>query len=141
MILALFLPLLFACSPEPPVQDAGVPEAESGENLEASQQYPLRGVVTAVDSQTGALTIDHEAIGDWMGAMKMSFPVRGMDPEALPKVGDSVTANVNVDGHEFWLTDVSSGGMSNDDMMMDHDSMEPGMEMDPDHDMNADPGS
>ena len=92
-------------------------ETESGPAVEQSevttetaadteQRYELRGVIVERDPMANTVKVDHEAIGDWMGAMTMTFPVREADVQSLPADGETVTGTVHVDGTEFWLTDI-----------------------------------
>jgi Cu/Ag efflux protein CusF len=53
------------------------------------------GVVTAIDPKTGALTLDHDEIKGFMGAMEMMYRV---DPSALSAglhVGDRVGFDID----------------------------------------------
>jgi Cu/Ag efflux protein CusF len=58
----------------------------AGFSTELSKTVRGVGVVTNVDPQAGRLTINHEDIEDFMGAMEMSYPVvsavllRGLKP-------------------------------------------------------------
>lgn len=113
--------VLVGCLPEEPDQDPAVP-AVSAESEEASQQYTLTGTVTEVDESAGTITVDHEDIGEWMPAMTMSFSYRGVEPEDLPEPGDYITATVNVEGTEYWLTDIGPS------TPMVDDESEPSME-------------
>lgn len=98
---------LIGCGSEPAAESAGEP-ADVVTETESATRYELRGVIVERDPMANTLKIDHEAIGDWMGAMTMSFPVRGTDVQALPEVGETITATVHVDGTEFWLTDIAA---------------------------------
>lgn len=96
---------LFGCEAEP------APETTTGQTdvttpSESEQRYDLRGVIVDRDPMANTLKLDHEAIGDWMGAMTMSFPVRGADVQTLPENGETIRATVHVDGTEFWVSDV-----------------------------------
>lgn len=86
---------------EPPEQ---VPQATQGEE----DRYELRGVIVDRDPMANTVKVDHEAIGDWMGAMTMTFPVRGTDVTALPEKGQPITATVHVAGTEFWISDIQT---------------------------------
>ena len=95
--------LMLGCaeSPEPAEEIDTTAEAPAAE-----ETHDLRGVVVERDPMANTLKVAHEAIGDWMGAMTMSFPVRGEDVQNLPENGEQITATVHVDGTEYWLTDV-----------------------------------
>jgi len=64
----------------------------------------LRGKVEAVSETTGKLTVNHDAVEGWMGAMTMAYAID--KPEILKriKVGDQIKANV-YDG-DYTLHDV-----------------------------------
>jgi hypothetical protein len=74
---------------------------------EPLRTYDLKGKVINLDnSGTVRLAkIQHEQIGDWMGAMTMDFPV--LEPEQFAKlrVGQEVTGKVYVRGVTFWAGD------------------------------------
>jgi Cu/Ag efflux protein CusF len=67
MTAALFLGLV-ACSPQPKPTDAQTP-AQSPQTQ--PQRYDLKGKVVSVDKSGKKLTVDHEAIPGFMGAMTM----------------------------------------------------------------------
>ncbi len=112
IILLLSLNIL-GCNTEP-VAGTADDNTDVVTETESATQYELRGVIVERDPMANTLKIKHEAIGDWMGAMTMSFPVRGADVQSLPEVGDPVTATVNVDGTEFWLTDVAAAAQADE---------------------------
>lgn len=106
VLTALLSVSLLACGGETATETISEPDAPAFQ-AEAEKQYDLRGVIVDRDPMANTLKIDHEEIGDWMGAMTMSFPVRGADVQSLPEEGETVTATVHVDGTDFWLTDVT----------------------------------
>ena len=60
------------------------------------KSYPLRGKVISTNSATGEVTLQHEAIANFMGAMTMPYKLR--DTRILSELhpGDLVTADVLV---------------------------------------------
>ncbi len=62
----------------------------------------------SVDRSGKKLTVDHEAIPGFMGAMTMAYPVK--DEQLLDKLspGEHVTAKVVSSGGEFWLEQVAT---------------------------------
>jgi protein SCO1/2 len=71
------------------------------------QRYDLKGKVVAIDATGKKLTVDHEAIPGFMGAMTMAYPVK--DEKLLEHLspGDQVTAKVVVaSGGEYWLENI-----------------------------------
>jgi protein SCO1/2 len=70
------------------------------------ERYELRGKVVAVDRARGEVSVEHEEVKGYMGAMTMDFPVR--DPEALKvmEAGDRLTATLVIaDDGGHWLED------------------------------------
>jgi protein SCO1/2 len=95
---------LVACGSQP--RQSG--EASSVAALPAQTEtarYDLRGKVVAVDKAAKRLTVDHEAITGFMGAMTMAYPVK--DDHLLDglSAGDQVTARVVSAGGSYWLED------------------------------------
>ena len=73
---------------------------------EPEKHYQLIGEVKALDDKVQTATIQHQAIGDWMGAMTMEFPVRSKEEFAQLHVGDKITATVNVQGSDYNISDI-----------------------------------
>ena len=69
-------------------------------------RYELKGKVVSVDKSAKRLTVDHEAIPGFMGAMTMAYPVK--DEHALDAVsaGDEVTAKLVSSDGLYWLEDI-----------------------------------
>ncbi|MEI9812253.1 MAG: copper-binding protein [Acidobacteriota bacterium] len=72
LVVAACVLTLAGCSKSEPIAEK-VKELKS---TEAAKQYDLHGEVLRVDPHGQIATIKHEAIGDWMGAMTMDFPVK-----------------------------------------------------------------
>jgi protein SCO1 len=70
-------------------------------------RYDLKGKVVSVDKPGKRLTVDHEAISGFMGAMTMAYPVK--DERALDNVspGDKVTAKVVSSSGSYRLENIS----------------------------------
>jgi Cu/Ag efflux protein CusF len=73
---------------------------------ELEKHYSMIGEVKALDNKDQTATIQHQAIGDWMGAMTMEYPVRSKDEFAQLHVGDKITATVNVQGGDYNISDI-----------------------------------
>ena len=60
------------------------------------QRYALKGKVISIDKPTREVTVDHEAIPGFMGAMEMPYPVA--DTKTLEQIatGDEITADLVV---------------------------------------------
>ena len=59
--------------------------------------YSLRGKIVAVDTAAGALTVSHQAIPGYMGAMTMPYKLVDANTISEMHVGDVITARVVVD--------------------------------------------
>jgi Cu/Ag efflux protein CusF len=68
----------------------------------AKKSFTLRGVVEGVDAKAGRVTVNHEKVEGWMGAMTMAYAVD--KPEELPKlkVGDRIEATVYQDEYKLY---------------------------------------
>ena len=72
----------------------------------------LHGTIVGRDPRTNRLTVAHDAVPEVMGAMTMSYEVRGQKVDSLPADGSMVTAMLHEADGALWLTDVApmSGG-------------------------------
>ncbi len=73
----------------------------------AVQWYVLRGAIVSVDRAGKTLTVDHEAIPGFMGAMTMSYPVRDSKAFDWAAKGELVTATVVRTGDDYWLESIA----------------------------------
>jgi Cu/Ag efflux protein CusF len=89
----------------PAVQAADKPAAPSPAADTTVKRHPLRGVITAVDTEKSALRVKHEAIPGVMGAMTMQFKVDAATLKAA-KVGDAITGLMSRQGTAWVLEDV-----------------------------------
>jgi Cu/Ag efflux protein CusF len=101
---ALFLGLV-ACSSQPKPAEGQTQRQSPQTQL---QRYDLKGKVVSVDKSGKKLTVDHEAIPGFMGAMTMPYPVK--DEHLLEHLspGDHVTATVVSGAGEFWLENIAT---------------------------------
>ncbi|MGD1156195.1 MAG: SCO family protein [Terriglobia bacterium] len=67
------------------------------------QRYEVRGKVVAVDKRGGTVTLAHEAIQGYMGAMTMGFVLKDQWAFDVLKEGQSVRATLVVQGENAWL--------------------------------------
>ena len=70
------------------------------------RRYEVKGQVIGVDAENGTVTLDHEAIGDFMAAMTMPFPLKDTWAFEYLEPGDGVNAILVVRGNEHWLEEV-----------------------------------
>ena len=77
----------------------------------SARRFPFRGVVRAVDPGKREVTVEHEAIPDYMDAMTMSFPVKD-DPQVFEILhpGDRLEAKLVVDRGNYWLEQILTKG-------------------------------
>jgi protein SCO1 len=67
------------------------------------KRYELKGKVVAVEKDKRLVTIAHEDIKGYMGAMVMPFAVKEDWPLEVLAPGNTVTATLVVDGSSSWL--------------------------------------
>jgi Cu/Ag efflux protein CusF len=71
------------------------------------KRYAMQGEVKALDPATKKATIDHDKIGDWMGAMAMEYSVQPDAEFQKLHVGDKIQATVVVESDvKYYVTDV-----------------------------------
>lgn len=81
-------------------------------SAQPEKHYKLVGEVTQVDRQLHTATINGEAIAGWMEAMTMEYPIRTKQDFEKLRVGDRITATVNVRGSDYDLSDVQKQSRS-----------------------------
>jgi len=69
---------------------------------------PLEGTIAGRDTQSNQLTVAHGDVPGIMGAMTMSYEVRGARVGTLPKNGTKITATLHQSNGALWLTDVKA---------------------------------
>jgi protein SCO1/2 len=97
--------LLAGCSSSKPPEQAQTTDQTKPADTAAAKQYPLRGVIKGLDASGHVATIDHQEIPGFMGAMTMGYPVKDQAEFDKLKVGDKITATVNVKGDDMWVGD------------------------------------
>lgn len=68
--------------------------------------YPLTGTIVALNAKDHTATIDASAIRNFMEAMTMEYPIRSKSEFDALRVGERITATVNVE--EDGLYDLSN---------------------------------
>lgn len=68
--------------------------------------YPLHGEVVRLDSKEQVAAIKHDAIGDWMGAMTMEFPIRNKADFEKLTIGAEIRGKVHVQDLDYDVRDV-----------------------------------
>ena len=81
-----------------------------GQLKEIKHRYPLSGKITALDSQRQTATVDAAAIPNYMEAMTMEYPVRSKGEFESLKVGEQITATVEIAADESYaLANIKAG--------------------------------
>jgi protein SCO1/2 len=89
------------------VKSAGLPDAgKSG-----ARMFVARGVVRGIDSVERTITISHEAVSNYMGAMTMPFKVRDAGELAGIYPGDEVSFRLHVTQTESWVEQIKKIGI------------------------------
>jgi Cu/Ag efflux protein CusF len=71
------------------------------------KRYALRGEVLRLEPSRMVAVVRHEAIEGWMEAMTMEFPVRDKAEFAKLSEGRRITAVVEVQDLDYWLTSIN----------------------------------
>jgi protein SCO1/2 len=90
----------------------GKTESQSGASQSTAKRYALKGKVMSVDKQTGMANIDNEPITGFMDAMVMPYSFKPGSLINQLQPGDSITADVVVEGDQYWLENVKVTGHS-----------------------------
>ncbi|MGA9995187.1 MAG: SCO family protein [Pyrinomonadaceae bacterium] len=75
-------------------------------NQSRGQHYDLKGKVVSVDKEKQTVTIAHEEIKGYMGAMVMPFKLKEDWAFTVLVPGDQISGTLVVDGASSWLEDV-----------------------------------
>lgn len=73
------------------------------EKPQPQRRFELRGKVVAVDAKAGTVTVAHQAIQGYMGAMTMSFVVKDRWAFKVLKPGQSLSATLVIEDDHSWL--------------------------------------
>jgi Cu/Ag efflux protein CusF len=100
---ALLLCLLTLCA----ACNRGKTEANAASTRAAAKRYPFRGKVVSIDKQAGTANVDNEPIPGFMDAMVMGYTIKPAAELNQLQPGDSITADVVVQGNDYWLENVA----------------------------------
>jgi Cu/Ag efflux protein CusF len=110
ILLVASMALLIGCSSapkeEPEASGASGATGGSGATQAAIKQYPMHGKIVTVDAAAKKARIDGGAIGDWMGPMTMNYDIKDNSDLSKLAPGMEIDSTVDVQGDDFWLTDV-----------------------------------
>jgi len=106
-LILICLVLSLACSENSQPTATAPPQVTS-----QSKRYHLTGRVVSTDKRGSSVTIDGDAIPDFMAAMTMPYTVK--DLTLLDKLtpGDKITADVVVKGDDSWVENIVVTGRS-----------------------------
>jgi protein SCO1 len=82
------------------------PNRPSTQPAQSTKRYHLKGKVVSVDKQSHMLNVDGEAIPGFMSAMTMPYNVKAESELDKLVPGESITADVVVQGDDSWLENV-----------------------------------
>jgi protein SCO1/2 len=86
------------------------PEAQAATAHSSAKRYALKGKVVSIDRNAGTANIDNEPIAGFMDTMIMPYTFRPAAQIGGLLPGDSITADVVVDGDQYWLENVKVAG-------------------------------
>ncbi|HTB85662.1 MAG TPA: copper-binding protein [Candidatus Sulfotelmatobacter sp.] len=92
----LLLAVLAACTRE---SSAPVPPPQTA----AAKTYDGHGVIQAISADLRSVTIKHEAISNYMGAMTMDFPVRDTNDLNGLAANDEIEFKLRVTDNDDWV--------------------------------------
>jgi Cu/Ag efflux protein CusF len=73
-----------------------LPACHKPEPKESERHYPLSGRIVALNEKDQTATVDAAAIPNFMEAMTMEYPVQSKDELSKLRVGEKITATVDV---------------------------------------------
>ena len=66
----------------------------------------MHGVIQSVDAGAKTVTVKHDKIEGFMGAMTMEYPVKDPGELASLRKGETIDATVFVQDADFWLGEI-----------------------------------
>lgn len=82
-------------------------EAKQAVQAKPAETYDLKGEVLGMNPVNQTVLLRHEEIKGWMDAMTMEFPVKEKADFEKFKPKQKITAKVNVQGDEFWISNIT----------------------------------
>jgi protein SCO1 len=76
----------------------------------AAKRYHLKGTVVSVDQRAHMVNVDADAIPGFMDAMMMPYSVKPASELGRLSPGDAITADVVVQGDNYWLENITITG-------------------------------
>ena len=95
---------LAACSSQPAQNEPPAQQTQPTE--QKTERHDLNGKVVSIDKAGKKVTVDHQEIPGFMGAMTMPYPVK--DEHLLDNLspGDQVNAQIVADSKSMWLENI-----------------------------------
>ena len=94
---------LTACSSQ---RSQNEPQPQPAPQAQQTQRYDMKGKIVSIDKAKMQLTIDHDAIPGFMGAMAMPYAVKAAGSLDNLAPGDQITAQVVVSGDTVWVENI-----------------------------------
>ena len=88
------------------------PKRPATQSAQSTQRYHLKGRVVSVDKHAHMLNVEGEAIPGFMSAMTMPYNVKPESELDNLAPGESITADVVVQGDDSWLENITVTGHS-----------------------------
>jgi protein SCO1/2 len=76
----------------------------------SSKRYHLKGTVVSVDQRAHMVNVDADSIPGFMDAMMMPYSVKPVSELERLSAGDAITADVVVQGDNYWLENIKVTG-------------------------------
>src|SRR5215831_10713666 len=89
------------------------PNRPSTQPAQSIKRYRLKGQVVSVDKQSQMLNVNGEAIPGFMSAMTMPYNVKAKSELDRLAPGESIAADVVVQGDDSWLENITVTVRSN----------------------------
>jgi protein SCO1/2 len=105
ILFSVLLLALVGCKPDS--------SAPPGPAAAAPQTYTVRGIVQAISPDQQQVTIKHEAIPGYMGAMTMEFAARDTNVLNGVSAGDQISFTLAVTETNDWIENVQALGKTN----------------------------
>ena len=97
---------LGACSSQPAQNEAQTPSEPAAPAAAGPERHDMHGKIVSVDKAGKNVTVDHDEIPGFMGAMAMPYPVREESQLDSLQPGDEVNAQVVVDESGMHLENI-----------------------------------
>ncbi len=75
-----------------------------------TQRYPLTGRILSINASTASVSVDTDAISNFMPAMTMEYKVKNSAEIKLLKPGDAIAATLVKQDEDYWLENLRSVG-------------------------------